>query len=48
MRAWIFREWLKLKTQGDKQRESEQKEDWYLGQEIDQQPLRWLLHGVFA
>jgi protein ImuB len=48
MRAWIFREWLKLKTQEDKERESEQKEDWYLGQEIDQQPLRWLLHGVFA
>jgi len=48
LRVWIFRSWTKLKTQEEKERESAQKEEWHQGQKIDQLPIRWFLHGVFA
>jgi protein ImuB len=48
LRVWIFRSWMRPKTPEEKEQESDQKEEWYLGQEIDQPPIRWFLHGVFA
>ena len=48
LRVWIFRSWWRPKTQEEKERETVQKEEWYLGQEIGQPPIRWFLHGVFA
>lgn len=48
LRVWIFRSWMRPKTPEEKERESAQKEEWYQGQEIEQPPIRWFLHGVFA